>query len=87
MTTLDDPRPFSVVLSDWIGRHGGSAYAAGPILRTTPMTVGRWLNGSPCAHEYAYRGLMTLLDGVTYNDSANSTASTSAHPSGAAIPG
>lgn len=65
MTPFNDPRPFSAVLSDWIQRHGGSAYAAAGILHTTPMTIGRWLRDAPsCPHQYAYRGLMTLLDGM-----------------------
>lgn len=62
MTPIDDSRPFAQVLRDWIGRHGGSAYAAAPLLDTTERTVGRWLAGSPCAAEKAYRALMTLVD-------------------------
>lgn len=62
MTPTIDPRPFADVLRDWIARHGGSAYAAAPVLHTTERTVGRWLAGSPCAHEAAYRALMALVD-------------------------
>ncbi|MFB2530734.1 hypothetical protein ACEYYA_01035 [Paracoccus sp. p3-h83] len=59
---IDDPRPFDQVLRDWIARHGGSAYAAAPILGSTQQTIGRWLKGAPCGHERAYRALMTLID-------------------------
>jgi len=59
---LDDPRPFAEVLRDWLARHDLTAYAAAPRLGTTQATVGRWLHGAPCAHERAYRGLMTALD-------------------------
>ena len=62
MSPFDDPRPFSAVLRDWIARHGGSAYATAPRLHTTQATLGRWLKGAPCAHEAAYRALMTLVD-------------------------
>lgn len=47
MRPIDDPRPFAAVLLDWISRHGGSAYAAAPLLHTSEATVGRWLKGGP----------------------------------------
>lgn len=62
MAPINDPRPFAEVLRDWIGRHGGSAYAGAPLLDTTERTVGRWLAGSPCATERAHRALMTMVD-------------------------
>lgn len=62
MTPIDDPRPFAEILEDWIARHGGTAYAAAPTLRVAESTVGRWRVGAPCAHERAYRALMTLVD-------------------------
>lgn len=62
MTPINDPRPFAEVLQDWIARHGGSAYAAAPLLDTTERTVGRWLAGAPCSTERAHRALMLLID-------------------------
>lgn len=62
MRPIDDPRPYAAVLSDWIGRHGGSAYAASGQLHTSQASLGRWLKGERCAHERAYRALMTLVD-------------------------
>lgn len=67
MTPLDDPRPFAQVLTDFMARHPGnrgnpSNYATAQQLRTTAITIARWLAGDASPHEYAYRGLMTLLD-------------------------
>lgn len=62
MTPISDPRPFAEVLREWLDRHNLTAYAAAPVLGTTERTVGRWLAGSPCAHERAYRGLLALID-------------------------
>ena len=59
---INDPRPFAEVLRDWIGRHGGSAYAAAPLLETTEMTLSRWLRGGPVQRERSERALMTLVD-------------------------
>ncbi|MDO5621895.1 MAG: hypothetical protein Q4G24_10540 [Paracoccus sp. (in: a-proteobacteria)] len=63
MTPITDPRPFAEVLRDWLDRNGLTAYAAAPVLGTTESSIGRWLAGRPCAHERAYRGLITLIDG------------------------
>lgn len=62
MTPITDPRPFAEVLRDWIGRHGGSAYAAARLLDTSEATVGRWLKGGPVQREKAERALMTMID-------------------------
>lgn len=59
---INDPRPFADVLRDWIARHGGSAYAAAPLLDTTEVTLGRWLKGGPVQRESSERALMTLVD-------------------------
>lgn len=61
-TPIDDPRPYAEVLRDWMARHGLSTYAAAPILGPTRAAVGKWLRGGTCAHERAYRALMTLHD-------------------------
>lgn len=64
MTPLSDPRPFPAVLIDWIGRHGGSAYAVsdGRILSARRQSVSNWIAGKPCAYEREVRALMTLVD-------------------------
>jgi hypothetical protein len=62
MTPLDDPRPFCLVLRDWMGRHDLTMYAAGPRLRVSKGGVRKWLAGEACPHEWAYRALMTLID-------------------------
>ena len=59
---INDPRPLSEVLRDWIGRHGGSAYAAAPLLHTSEASIGRWLKGGPVQRERSERALMTLVD-------------------------
>lgn len=61
----EDPRPFAEVARDWTDRHGGprkSAYAACGKLGVPERTLGRWMAGSPCEAERAYRALMTLVD-------------------------
>ncbi|MPM20186.1 hypothetical protein SDC9_66615 [bioreactor metagenome] len=64
MTPLTDERPFSDVLSDWISRHGGSAYAVsdGRILSARRQTVSNWLDGRPCQFELEVRALMAAVD-------------------------
>lgn len=62
MTPIDDPRPWAEVLADWLARHGLTAYAAAPTLGPTKAAIGRWLKGAPCAHERAYRALLTAID-------------------------
>lgn len=62
MRPIDDPRPFFEVLRDWIGRHGGSNYAAARLLHTSQPTIARWVSGRPCTTEQAQRALMTLID-------------------------
>lgn len=65
ITPLTDPRPYADVLRDWLARHDLTAYAAAPRLGTTQASIGRWLRGTPCVHERAYRGLMSALDNAT----------------------
>ncbi len=62
MTPINDPRPFATVARDWCDRNGGTVYAAAKRLGVPERTLGRWVNGNPCAHERAYRALMTLVD-------------------------
>lgn len=62
MTPATDPRPFSDVLRDWLARHDLTPYAAAAHLGAHRMSIGRWLDGSPCAHERAYRLAMAYLD-------------------------
>ena len=72
---VSDPRPFAAVLTDWLARHGLTAYAAagaaprgrapdhtGPTLPATAVSIRGWVQGRPCPAERAYRALMTLID-------------------------
>lgn len=63
-SAITDRRPFAEALSDWIGRHGGSAYAVsdGRKLSARRQTVSNWLGGRPCQYEREVRALMTLAD-------------------------
>lgn len=57
-------------LTDWIARHGGTAYAVaeGRILSASQQTVRNWMTGRPCQHEREVRALMTLMDGAPGRD-------------------
>ncbi|TKD26450.1 hypothetical protein FBT96_00605 [Rhodobacter capsulatus] len=57
---VSDPRPFCDVLRAWLDTRQLTAYAAAPILGTTQQSIGRWLSGQPCAHERAYRALLSI---------------------------
>lgn len=69
MTPINDPRPFNVVLAEWIDRHGGSAYAVsdGKILSARRQTVSNWLDGRRCQYEREVRALMALADAAAQN--------------------
>lgn len=64
MTPLNDPRPFDMVLRDWIDRHGGTVYGVsdGRLLSAGRQTVANWLAARPCIYEREVRALMTLAD-------------------------
>jgi transposase len=62
MTPITDPRPLPAALSDWMARHGLSAYAAAPILGAHQSTVRRWIDGVQCDRERGVRATMTLYD-------------------------
>ena len=63
MTPIDDPRPFSDVLRDWMGRHSLTAYAvAKRVGAARGLSVQQWLNGKPPTFEPAIRALMTMVD-------------------------
>lgn len=63
MTPIDDPRPFSEVLRDWMARHQldwpGAMHLLGMASR---QTLANALAGRPIRYERAQRALMTLVD-------------------------
>ncbi len=62
MTPFTDPRPFALVLSDWMARHDLTAYAAAKILPVSAPAIRNWLTGLPCPVEVSHRALMTMID-------------------------
>lgn len=63
MTPIDDPRPFSEVLRDWMERHGLTDYAAAKRFGARDQaTIRGWREGRPATYEPALRALMALVD-------------------------
>lgn len=59
---IDDPRPLSEVLRDWMGRHALTYDSASARLDLARGSVANALTGRPVRQERALRALMTLVD-------------------------
>lgn len=62
MTPITDPRPFAATLSDWMARHGLTAYRAAKIMRVREDQIPKWTAGAKATHEFGLRCAMTLHD-------------------------